>query len=102
MTSTSQAFERAVINTVLALTGSCIIAFLTSFSLRGNKKFSMVDIQNATLAGGVAMGSSADLPISPAAALAIGMIAGGISVLGIQSFNHEWNAILESMIRVEC
>ena len=42
----------------------------------------MVDIQNATLAGGVAVGSSADLVISPYGALITGFIAGIVSVIG--------------------
>lgn len=42
----------------------------------------MVDIQNATLAGGVAIGSSADLVVKPWAAVVIGIIASGVSVWG--------------------
>ena len=42
----------------------------------------MVDIQNATLAGGVAVGSSADLVIEPWGAALIGLIAGALSVYG--------------------
>ena len=42
----------------------------------------MVSIQNATLAGGVAVGSSADLVIQPFGAILIGMAAGFISVFG--------------------
>jgi ammonium transporter Rh len=74
--------HRVVINTVLALTNSCISAFIMSKLLRPDGKFSMVDIQNATLAGGVAVGSSADLVIGPHIALLIGLIAGCISVIG--------------------
>ena len=72
--------HRVVINTVLSLTNSCISAFITSKFVHG--KFDMVDIQNASLAGGVAIGSSADLVIGPYAALIVGSIAGIISVCG--------------------
>lgn len=53
--------HRVVVNTVFALAGSCLTAFVTSKIIHG--KFVMGDIQNATLAGGVAVGSSADLVI---------------------------------------
>ena len=42
----------------------------------------MEDIQNAVLAGGVAVGSSADLVIGPYASLIVGAIAGIVSVMG--------------------
>jgi len=73
--------HRVVINTVLSLCGSCVAAFVLSRLLRGGK-FSMEDIQNATLAGGVAIGSSADLVVHPGPATAIGVIAGLLSVTG--------------------
>jgi ammonium transporter Rh len=72
----------AVVNTVLSLCGSCVAAFLFSNVFRGDKEFCMVDIQNATLAGGVAMGSSADLMINPGMAVFIGFLAGLVSVIG--------------------
>jgi len=74
--------QRVVINTVLSLTNSCVGAFLMSKLLRPNHKLDMVDIQNATLAGGVAVGSSADLVIGPYASLIIGFVAGSVSVCG--------------------
>lgn len=74
--------QRVVINTVLSLTNSCVGAFLMSKLLRPGHKLDMVDIQNATLAGGVAVGSSADLVIGPYASLIIGFVAGCLSVFG--------------------
>ena len=80
--ATGNSQHRVVINTVLSLTNSCIGAFCMSKLLRPNKKLSMVDIQNATLAGGVAVGSSADLVIGPCIALIIGLVSGSLSVIG--------------------
>ena len=80
--------HRVVINTYLALTNSCIMAFIiVSKIVRPHQKFDMVDIQNATLAGGVAVGSSADLVIAPWGALLVGLIAGSIKCIRICIFN---------------
>jgi ammonium transporter Rh len=73
--------HRAVVNTVLALAGSGLTGFISSHVLRGGK-FDMVDIQNATLAGGVAMGSACDLVITPGGALTVGAFAGVLSTVG--------------------
>lgn len=45
-------------------------------------KFDMVHIQNSTLAGGVAVGSCANLMVQPYGAIIIGIIAGVLSVFG--------------------
>jgi ammonium transporter Rh len=74
--------HRAVVNTILSLAGSGFSAFLASYYIRKERKFDMVDIQNATLAGGVAMGTCCDLMIGPGAALLIGCLAGVLSVVG--------------------
>lgn len=50
--------------------------------LISEKKFDMVDIQNATLSGGVAVGAVADLAIPPYGAFIIGSLTGIISTLG--------------------
>jgi len=74
--------QRAIIATTLSLTGSCVSAYVSSLWLRKGR-FSMVDVQNATLAGGVAIGSAANLTVlSPAEALSIGVIGGILSVVG--------------------
>jgi len=80
--ATGASQHRVVVNTVLALTNSCVAAFLMSKLVRPDHKIDMVDIQNATLAGGVAVGSSADLVIGPWSALVIGLVAGSASVMG--------------------
>ena len=72
--------HRVVINTILSLTSSCMSSFAMSKFFR--RKFNMIDIQNASLAGGVAIGSSADLVIGPSFSLLIGMIAGITSTFG--------------------
>lgn len=53
--------HRAILNTLFSLTGSCVAAFLASHFLRRGGELSMVDIQNATLAGGVAAGACANM-----------------------------------------
>lgn len=92
--STAHAQERALVNTVISLagktrgpgmrssvdyfwsslhrhqtqtprlTGSCVATFAFSKMLRGH--FDMVDIQNATLAGGVAVGATCNMMLHPA------------------------------------
>ncbi|KJE94671.1 Rh-associated glycoprotein [Capsaspora owczarzaki ATCC 30864] len=70
------------INTVLSLVGSCVCSFYASRLLRGEGRFEVVDIQNATLAGGVAIGAVSNLCVSPAGALAVGSVAGVVSCAG--------------------
>ena len=55
----------------------------------------MEHVQNATLAGGVAIGGCADLMIQPWAALLVGTIAGTISVYG-------FDKITVSILKVLC
>jgi len=74
--------ERVILNTVLAISASCMMAFSCSRLFGNRSKFSMVHVQNATLAGGVAVGTSSDLILSPYTAVMIGMIAGTLSTYG--------------------
>jgi ammonium transporter Rh len=74
--------NRAILNTYFSLASSCVVTFIASYALRREKRFLMVDVQNATLAGGVAMGSCADLAIGAGASLGIGAVGGLVSVLG--------------------
>jgi ammonium transporter Rh len=70
-----------VMHTVLALLGSTGAAFYASHRLC-HHKFDPVHIANSTLAGGVAVGSSARLNMTPAGALGLGIVAGILSVYG--------------------
>lgn len=72
----------ALTNTVLALLGSTTITFIASFALSGCRTFRPNDIQNATLAGGVAIGAVANMNIKPWGALLIGVVAGLLSEAG--------------------
>jgi ammonium transporter Rh len=70
---------RTAVNVILALCGSTIATYFASVRLRG--KISAADIANATLAGGVAIGSTCDLA-APGTAFAIGILAGVVSTFG--------------------
>ena len=65
-----------------SLCASVLSSFAFSSLMNEKKKFVMEHIQNATLAGGVAIGACADLMVQPWAALLVGTIAGTISVYG--------------------
>jgi len=73
--------QRTVVNTLLSITASSASAFIASYWFRG-AKLNMVDIQNATLAGGVAIGTSANMAIAPGGAICTGLFAGVLSVFG--------------------
>lgn len=75
--------SRAIVNTVLSIVGSTIVTVICS-ALLGRRRLNMVHIQNATLAGGVAVGAVADQCIQPFGALVIGSFAGFIAVAGFE------------------
>ena len=74
--------QRAIINTYLSLVACCVTTFAISGLVNKQRKLSMVHVQNATLAGGVAIGTVANMIIEPWGAILIGSLAGVISVLG--------------------
>ncbi|CAK9833826.1 Ammonium transporter Rh type B-B [Anthophora retusa] len=74
--------QRAIINTLLSISASCVIAFATSALVSKGSKFNMVHVQNSTLAGGVAVGTAAGMMCQPVGALVVGALAGLLSVLG--------------------
>ena len=71
---------RTIVNVVLALCGATVATYFASIILRKGK-ISIADIANASLAGGVAIGSTCDHASHPAAFL-IGLLAGVVSTFG--------------------
>lgn len=74
--------HRAILHTFIGLSASTLTAFALSAMLNKNGKISMADVQNVTLAGGVTVGASVDLMISPVAAYVLGMLGGIACMLG--------------------
>ncbi|EEC17214.1 ammonium transporter, putative, partial [Ixodes scapularis] len=76
--------HRAVINTFMCLLACTVTAFAAFLSLVSQQKLSIlqVHIQNSTVAGGVAMGATADMMVHPYGAFIIGSVAGALSVFG--------------------
>ncbi|OQV17231.1 Ammonium transporter Rh type C [Hypsibius exemplaris] len=72
---------RAIYNTYLAIASSCVAAYMMSWVVKSGK-FSMDIVQNATLAGGVVVGSICDMFLYPWGALVCGFGAGIVSALG--------------------
>ena len=68
-----------VVNVILALCGATLMTYATSVTLR--RKISIADVANASLAGGVAIGSTCDFA-SPISSVIIGGLAGVLSVVG--------------------
>lgn len=71
----------ALVNTVLALLASTVVTFALAPLLEASGKLTTVPIQNATLAGGVSIGATANL-VGPFGALVVGATAGALSTWG--------------------
>jgi ammonium transporter Rh len=80
--ASGNAQNRAVVHTLLSLCASCLSACVVSSALRPGHKFDMVDVQNATLAGGVTIGAVADAYLGGGGALLVGAAAGALSTVG--------------------
>ncbi|XP_071270068.1 ammonium transporter Rh type A-like [Salvelinus alpinus] len=74
----------AVTNTYFSLAACVLSAYAVSSLVEHKGKLDMVHIQNATLAGGVAVGTCADMDIGPFGAMIIGFVAGIVSTLGFK------------------
>merc|ERR1719502_699332 len=68
----------ALVNTVLALLASTVVTFGLMPMISGNR-LGTVPVQNATLAGGVTIGATANIAMGPAGAVMVGSMAGALS-----------------------
>lgn len=66
--------HRAILHTFIGLSSSTITAFALSAIFNKRGKLTMADIQNVTLAGGVTVGASVDMMISPVGAYVLGIM----------------------------
>jgi ammonium transporter Rh len=83
-----------IINVVLALCGATLATYIASVRLRG--KISAADIANATLAGGVAIGSTCDFATNTSA-LIIGVLAGLLSTFGFAVIQSKFEGLVKGV-----
>ncbi|XP_077018150.1 ammonium transporter Rh type A isoform X1 [Tamandua tetradactyla] len=88
---------RAIVNTYLSLAACVLTAFAFSSLVEHRGKLDMAHIQNATLAGGVAVGTCADMAIHPYGSMIIGSIAGMVCVFGFKFLTP----ILATKLRIQ-
>ncbi|KAL5267485.1 hypothetical protein ACHWQZ_G004497 [Mnemiopsis leidyi] len=73
--------HRVVVNTYLAICASCVTAMIASHLVHGGK-LNILEVQNATLAGGVSIGMSCSYNVNPWVPVLIGGLAGMLSSVG--------------------
>ncbi|KAM6167301.1 ammonium transporter Rh type B [Erethizon dorsatum] len=96
-TSLGDTQHRTALNTYYSLTASTLSTFALSALVSGDGRLDMVHIQNAALAGGVVVGTSGEMMLTPFGALAAGFLAGTVSTLGYKFFTPS----LESKFKVQ-
>eukprot|EP01029_Cantina_marsupialis_P019647 TRINITY_DN4569_c0_g1_i1.p1 TRINITY_DN4569_c0_g1~~TRINITY_DN4569_c0_g1_i1.p1 ORF type:complete len:473 (+),score=146.34 TRINITY_DN4569_c0_g1_i1:67-1485(+) len=67
---------------LICLAASCVTTFILSKLMQPHKVFGQVEVQNATLAGGVAIGCVGNMAIGMGGAVFVGFCAGTVSVIG--------------------
>lgn len=88
--ASGKAILRAVINTILSLTGSCVMSFLISpFFSKG--KLNIKHILFGSITGGTIMCSCADLITQPWAGFFIGCCAGTFALFGLEYVTPRMN-----------
>ncbi|XP_053331501.1 ammonium transporter Rh type B [Spea bombifrons] len=89
--------HRTVLNTYYSLAACTLGTFAISAMVNGEGKLDMVHIQNAALAGGVAVGTSAEMMLTPFGAMIAGILAGMISTFGYKLLTP----VLDSKLKIQ-
>uniref|UniRef100_A0A8D0CL01 Rh family B glycoprotein n=1 Tax=Scleropages formosus TaxID=113540 RepID=A0A8D0CL01_SCLFO len=76
--------HRTAMNTYYSLAACTLATFAISAVVNHEGKLDMVHIQNAALAGGVAMGTAGEMMLTPVGSMVVGFLAGIISTLGFK------------------
>ncbi|XP_066538495.1 ammonium transporter Rh type B [Hoplias malabaricus] len=97
ITAHGDAQHRTVLNTYYSLASCTLATFAFSALVNHEGKLDMVHIQNAALAGGVAVGTAGEMMLTPFGSMIVGFLAGTISVLGYKYLSP----ILESKLKIQ-
>ncbi|XP_050763560.1 ammonium transporter Rh type A-like [Gymnogyps californianus] len=76
--------HHAILNTLLARSASAVTTMVASSLRERDGKLSPGHLQNGSLAGGVAIGTVADMAMPPVAALALGSLSAVACILGFR------------------
>uniref|UniRef100_A0A8C2A842 Rh family, B glycoprotein (gene/pseudogene) n=1 Tax=Cyprinus carpio TaxID=7962 RepID=A0A8C2A842_CYPCA len=89
--------HRTAMNTYYSLAACTLATFAFSALVNPEGKLDMVHIQNAALAGGVAVGTAGEMMLTPFGSMIVGFLAGTISVLGYKYLTP----VLESKLKIQ-
>ncbi|XP_072561861.1 ammonium transporter Rh type B-like [Paramormyrops kingsleyae] len=89
--------HRTVMNTYYSLAACTLSTFAMSSLVNRGGKLDMVHIQNAAIAGGVAVGTAGEMMLTPFGSMVVGFLAGIISTLGYKFLSP----VLEKKLRIQ-
>ncbi|KAB5586879.1 hypothetical protein PHYPO_G00006510 [Pangasianodon hypophthalmus] len=89
--------HRTALNTYYSLAACTLATYAFSALVNHEGKLDMVHIQNAALAGGVAVGTAGEMMLTPFGSMIVGFLAGTISVLGYKYLTP----VLESKLKIQ-
>ncbi|XP_041961965.1 ammonium transporter Rh type B [Alosa sapidissima] len=89
--------HRTAMNTYYSLASCTLATYGMSALVCHEGKLDMVHIQNAALAGGVAVGTAGEMMLTPFGSMIVGFLAGTISVLGYRFLSP----IMEEKLRIQ-